>query len=220
MLQWRNMWTFISTIARAGSAGCLAVAWPLVSAAQSTPPRSCGSCDIRWEVLLTFQADWRDGSLSELPLAVSRFARDEWIVTDSRMRTALRFDAEGKYIARLAREGRGPNESLTPTFAFAGLADSTIVLDEGKAELVVYDPIGRRVRSTRWLGTAPSQVLLHADGHFVVPDRYATRSSFGLPLHEFAPSGSLIRSFGAPSDARIIRLEDVPLLRVPTRASE
>ena len=129
-----------------------------------------------------------------------------------------RFDRDGKYIGPLAPKGAGPRELQSPVAIIRTRADSTMVLDRGNARFNIYDPEGRWVREGRWMGLAPGRALVRASGTFVTGERIGTRSSFGMPLHEWSPNAELIRSFGSKSDEAVRTPGEVPLVRVPTAA--
>ncbi len=180
-------------------------------------PRGCESCRIEVSVVVEFQSVWRDGGLSPLPLAVARFATSDWIVVDANTPDIYRFDARGRYISPVGRRGAGPGEFRRPDLAFAYLGDSTAILDQTQGRWSVFDPLGRYARAVRWVGGAPTDVAVRPSGAVVVSAQYATRSSFGLPLHEFAPSGELIRSFGAPTNMRVDDPSSIPILHLPSK---
>jgi hypothetical protein len=101
--------------------------------------------------------------------------------------------------------------------AFNDPTDSTFVIDPGVGRLTVFDPRGRYVRASHWAGVSPGRAMIASARSFIVPNAYATRSSFGFPLHEFTFEGTLLRSFGARGDQTIKSARELPHLRVPSR---
>lgn len=180
-------------------------------------PLACNSCQIRAERVLSFQAVWATGGLPSLPYAVSKFATDNWVILDGTTGIAYRFDDRGRFLGNVAGLGHGPGELAGPSAAFRVEGDSTFIIDGVQRRISVFDPDGRFRRSFEWSGGSQQRVMLVPSGGFVVAGRYGTRSSFGMPFHEFNRGGSLLRSFGSTKDVKIVTSRDIPVYRTPQR---
>jgi hypothetical protein len=182
--------------------------------------RSCASCRIEIEEVVSFQGLWDDGSLAALPASVSRFARTRWAVVDPVTRQLEIFDARGRHLRSTIRRGDGPGELSRPMVAFEWTADSTMVIDRSQARMSVFDPTGIFRRSVPFSAGAFIRVMFTPSGNIVAATRINSRERFGLPFHEFDARGVIRRSFGARADQKIVQSDDLPVYRTVRRTRE
>lgn len=166
---------------------------------------SCSTCRLRFEEVVAFQADWGSGGLPTRPMAVHRFARSHWIVLDAEAATVYRFDERGRYVGLIARRGAGPTEMQSPTLLLDWGADSVAVFDSGNAKALIFGPSGRTEREERVDVVPTIRASRLASGGFLVAGMIGTHAGFGMPFHEYSRQGALVRSFGSPADARVVR---------------
>lgn len=178
---------------------------------------SCSTCRLRFEEVVAFQADWGSGGLPTRPMAVHRFARSHWIVLDAEAATVYRFDERGRYVGLIARRGAGPTEMQSPTLLLDWGADSVAVFDSGNAKALIFGPSGRLEREERVDVVPTIRASRLASGGFLVAGMIGTHAGFGMPFHEYSRQGALVRSFGSPADARVVRPSQVPTYRTPMR---
>lgn len=110
------------------------------------------------------------------------------------------FSAEGPHLASSGREGDGPGEfrHFEAVDFDAGLGLS--VLDRGAFRLSWYDVAGDSL-SFRGSVRVPFQAYTHCT---VAGRIYLVGVHEGRMIHEVAPSGEILRSFGEPVDAPAI----------------
>lgn len=181
--------------------------------------QSCSDCRIEFRQVIEFQSEWEGGGLPTRPVAVHRFARTHWIVVDAEAGLIHRFDAQGRYVAPLSRKGAGPAEFHDPSLILPWGGDSIAIFDGANARTSVFAPSGRLARTQRWEAGSVLRAMRTTQGDFVLAGSFETRMGFGMPFHRFARSGVLLESFGAASDARVVRGSDVPTYRTPSVAS-
>jgi hypothetical protein len=116
------------------------------------------------------------------------------LVADDQSHDVRVFDARGRYVGTLGRQGRGPGEFQSPWQVAADAQDSIWVWDSGLARISVFSPSLRFARSFQippeWVVNSlrflpDGRVLLAAYGR-------STRGS----LHLFSRAGRFQRSFG------------------------
>jgi len=186
-----------ATLRRAWQSGTLL----LIGFAQAgalQPPvvsKSCATCSIRLEPVVTLQALWDSGGIVARPKRVLWFPNNEWWLVDDRG-VHYRFDRRGVFIGPLGRAGAGPGEFRRVDYVTTYRGDSVLVFDTGLHRVTVVSPAGRPSRTFAWPGTEPLSAQILPDGGFIANLAIRTPSSFGHTLHHFAADGSLKRSFG------------------------
>jgi hypothetical protein len=98
------------------------------------------------------------------------FVDGEWIVADYSGRQIFFFDSEGRFNRKISRQGRGPGEYLL---------FQTVMLDERKKEVLVYDQRRQKMFYYDWMGNFvrdipdfateyyPRDVINLPNGHFL-----------------------------------------------------
>lgn len=110
------------------------------------------------------------------------------------------FDARGRYVTTMGREGAGPGEFRGVGMVRIGRGDTIHVFDAELARHSVFAPDLRFVRAhpTELMPQVDGIVL--ADGRVVIPQLVTTPERVGLPLH-LIRDGRVERSFGSESGA-------------------
>lgn len=178
---------------------------------------SCTQCRVVLSLVVEIQSVWSDGGLSGRPTSIGRIARSQWAVVDADGSRVYRFDSSGRYVGELGRAGSGPGEFADATFVLDWGGDSTAIFDARNSRTHIYAASGRLARTQRWDGLSIWFAMRTPEGGFVTSGSYGSRSSFGLPLHQFSREGRLQRSFGARSDIRVTRPGSVPRYQLPPR---
>lgn len=160
----------------------------------------CGPCALDVATVLTLGDREGDGAIAQ-PSAVERDSQGRlWVVhgDGSPAHAVLTvFDAEGAFVARLARRGEGPGE-----FQAIGAIDAL-----GGDTVAVYDSRQRRRTVLTIDGTVVSTQAFEVgrfryaevlpDGRMVVVDHQSAPGRAGLPLQLVDESGRIVRSLGA-----------------------
>lgn len=176
---------------------------------------TCVECRLLLSQVVEIQSVWNEGGLTGRPTSVGRIARSQWAVVDADGSKVYRFDAAGRHTGEIGRAGSGPGEFADATLVLDWGGDSTAVFDAGNSRTHIYSPSGRLTRAQQWDGLSIWFAMRTPEGGFVTSGSYGSRTSFGLPLHQFSREGQLQRSFGARSDLRVARPGDVPRYRLP-----
>jgi hypothetical protein len=159
------------------------------AAAQVTIPDvpNCANCRIEIEELFTFGAFDGPGSLAG-PGRIGVDGAGRIWYSDGPVPQV--FDAEGRYLRALGREGEGPGE-YRGVYTWSRLpGDSTLVFDEGNGRAVVLDPDLQAIRYvTLPVSVSGATVLRWPDA--VLGGAFIGRGArAGQPLHVLDMSGS------------------------------
>lgn len=114
------------------------------------------------------------------------------------------YDAEGRYLTTLGREGEGPGEFEGINGFVVGPADSLFVFDALLMRLSVFSPQLDFVRSAvlqvQPSGYEPISVPWDAN-HFYMTSHMRTAELIGWPIHSISRNGVRAESFGSDSGA-------------------
>jgi hypothetical protein len=133
-----------------------------------------------------------------MPNSVVRDSRGRIFVTYPDRRMPQVFDASGKFVGDLTREGRGPGEVTRPTHVRVGRGDTLYVFE--RTGVLVLSPAFGHVRRVGIPGGASDAAVL-ATGEVVINALLPTRQFAGGNLHAFRPDGTHEASFGPPPDS-------------------
>ena len=107
-------------------------------------------------------------------------------------RSPVIFDASGRFVRRMTREGRGPGEVEETNFVARADRDSLWIFDGGRKH--VFSPDMRFVRTER--GLSVYDLVVAGGGRLVLAQAISTPRRAGFPLHLVAPGGQVTLSFG------------------------
>jgi len=162
-------------------------------------PPTCASCRIEIERVTTLGDEDGPGAFTERPYAIRRDSRGRYytIGQTGDDRVPAVYDAQGRFLRRLGRLGRGPGEYLGADQMLIR-HDSLYVFDNGNARLTVLSPSYQPVR------TAPiPRLTMAADfgagDTLILNAQVNDRERVGLPFHRFDVVGNYHASFGDPT---------------------
>ena len=141
---------------------------------------ACEAC----EIVLTHIARVGDadgpGALSSRPYSMSRDSRGRFYVVTPEQggEPPMVFDADGRFVARLGREGAGPGEFRAPTIVLILPGDTVLVIDGSLARLTVLSQKYGLVRTAPVSAGAWAATVL-AGGELVVNAQVNTPGQIG-----------------------------------------
>lgn len=121
------------------------------------------------------------------------------VISDDVTKSVYRWDLQSGRVSRLAREGRGPGEVLTPVALARRPGGGFALYDVAHAAVIFFDrDLGfeRTVRPKGGFVSNPKSLAVLADGSFILS---GGRLRDPRHLHRYAPSGDWVESFGNPS---------------------
>lgn len=162
-------------------------------------PATCQQCRIELEQVVVLGDSTGPGMLHEQ----SGFTIDQrgrFYVTSNYVPTIAVFDAGGRFLRRIGREGRGPGEFTVRPFVLFGPGDTLYALDRNTRRMMVFSPEYELVRTSP-LGLVLNTAVRLPDGRFLVSGGAMTAATIGYPLHLLDHKGTLVRSFGSATGA-------------------
>lgn len=157
---------------------------------------TCSECDLRATRRFVLGATDGDAALLGHPSTVAKDSKGTFYIAEiSGGGPPLVFDSRGRFLRRLAKQGRGPGELVTGIGVFVAPGDSVHVLDHRTGRRSVFSPTGAFVRMVPQPGGTRFGLIL-PNGTLVLnlPDVFSP--AIGTPLHLFDSQGNVIRSFG------------------------
>jgi hypothetical protein len=134
--------------------------------------------------------------LIEPLFGVARDSRGRFFMRAAGERKVAVFDANGKYLTAIGREGNGPGEFAGQIMhVFVGRADTIVVVSQ-PARITYFAPDLRYVREARMPVPRALFLRLLPTGQFVMGQRLFTPNEIGFLYHIMGSTGSVIRSFG------------------------
>ena len=180
-----------SNLAGALLAGAL-LALPAAAQQQVTLPAADRPLSLAMRTLFTLgELDGEDHENFAMVTDVAFDAGGNVYVLDSQAFRVSVFDADGRFLRSIGRQGGGPGEFTYPS-GIALLPDGNLVVnDGGRASLQIFDPRGAFVRSIavdedlgRALGrlrASPAGSVLTETARFRTPGRAATNGRLSMP---------------------------------------
>ena len=164
---------------------------------------SCPKCRIEVRKIVTFGDADGPGAIASRPYSISRDSKGRYYVVtpDTYNEPPLVFDAEGRFVQRIGREGDGPGEYRMPSVILVSARDSVYILDQA-GRLTVLSPSFELVTSTL-LTFSPMSGVRMDDGSFVVNANIGDTDRLGIPLHHIDADGAVLASFG--DDGSVLR---------------
>lgn len=150
---------------------------------------ACPRCSIRVESVLTIGRD--DDRLGSRAYGVRRDSRGRYfVVTPETSRSIpLVFDARGRYVREIGREGAGPNEFRAAIALEVARGDTIYVFDRANARLSVLDPDLREVRTIPIPPSTNTAAVLPT-GTAVLNAAVWDTDRVGHPYHRIDATGS------------------------------
>ncbi len=163
-------------------------------------PATCQQCRIELDQVVVFGDSTGPGMLQEQS-GIATDQRGRFYVTSNYDPTIVVFDARGRFLRRIGRQGQGPGEfTLRPTMLF-GPGDTLYALDVNARRMTVFSPEYEVVR------TAPLSLFFNTaarlpDGRFLMSGSSRSAETIGYPLHLVDQKGAHVRSFGSATGAQ------------------
>lgn len=161
---------------------------------------SCVECRVAMSRMVTLGDSIGPGTLEEQGTVVAD-GRGRYYFTANRTdRPITVFDASGRFLATIGRQGQGPGEfSARPLLTFAA-NDSLVAMDNSTRRLSVFAPSYTFARSVP-IPLRASEITATPTGAIVVATPIEPRQQAGEPIHLFDSRGRELMSFGS-GDAR------------------
>jgi hypothetical protein len=172
-------------------------------------PARCQECRIELEQVVVLGDSAGPGMLRE-QASIATDQRGRFYINGPYDPAILVFDARGRFLQRIGRQGQGPGEFAGAPIIFFGGGDTLYALD--RARLTVFSPEYKLVR-TATLGLSYSSVVRLPDGHFLLSGSGRTPESIGYPLHLIDETGAHVRSFGSATGAKDLPSAPDPSIR-------
>ena len=120
-------------------------------------------------------------------------ASDEVFVLDSRMTEVRVFSAEGRFVQKFSRAGRGPGELSNPK-AIAVDADGRVYIGETGSKLHIFAPVAGKYKHVTdvALGVDPTDICIMHDTVYVAGAKFG--AAYGI--HAFDRQGRHLLTFG------------------------
>jgi hypothetical protein len=166
------------------------------------PTPACRGCTIEVQRIAVLGQEDGPGTIDGDDAHAAVDSRGRYFLWQQYMPEVKVFDARGRYLRRLGREGRGPGEFRGVGAIRIGAGDSIHVFDANNLTRSLFSPSFAFVRSTRL--EVPPEILRLAmldGGSFVISAPIRTPSRVGFPLHLVNSTGRIVRSFGSASGA-------------------
>ncbi len=156
---------------------------------------SCATCVIEMTKLVSLGSNTDSVLLFRTPV-IARDSRGRTIaaVKDNGFQPVLVYGPDGAVERTLGRQGSGPGEH-TRVEAIAITPGDSILLAHSYLRFSVFAPDGRYARGGS-LPTPPNAIIPVPGGGLIINGTLQNQQRRGLPLHQLATDGSLIRSFG------------------------
>jgi hypothetical protein len=157
---------------------------------------ACNACRIERRLIATLGDTIGDGSFPFAPKQIARDSRGRfYAVVSGRDITPYVFSPEGKFLQRLGRAGRGPNEYKRVVGVQTTAGDSILLFDAVNAVMNVLTSNYRLARTVR---LPPNMdAVVRFGNELVLNMAISDGGRAGLPLHAFDLSGNYVKSFGA-----------------------
>lgn len=147
---------------------------------------------ISLKALVTLGDTDGDGALAGYPVVSPALDGMRIVVQPDGAPTPPRlFDARGRFVRLLGREGSGPGEFRRPAAVLVS-GDSTLIVDTGERRLVVWNHTLGAVRAATWRPFTFRLIEL-ADGSLVSTDALWRP---GRPYEHYSRSGEFLSAFG------------------------
>lgn len=137
------------------------------------------------------------GSLTSVDAEAIRTKHGEYVVRGMYVPSMAVFDASGRYVRTIGRDGGAPGEYRGIASVAPYRRDSLLVLDWGTQRFSVLGPTLAYARGGALPFIPGLSTVALSDGSFVHHVHRNTPELVGLPLHRLSPDGSLLGSFGS-----------------------
>ena len=123
-------------------------------------------------------------------------SKGDYFISDGKIRQIFQFDAEGRLIRKIGRQGRGPGEYNLPRFPLLDEQDNLYFFDSSSRSVLKYSFPDYQYETSFNLGRSAQDLYRDPEGNFLVYSLYSLE--YKDVLFKLDPAGNILHTAHAP----------------------